>query len=301
MKILNFGSVNIDHVYSVEHFVRPGETMSSLSYSRFSGGKGANQSIALAKAGANVFHAGKICSDGIWLKENLKKCGVRTDFLKVGDVPTGHAVIQVSKSGENSIVLYGGANQDIDENFASSVIAKFSRNDFILVQNEINKIPSIMEKAHRKGMKIVFNPAPMNKQVRSYPLKLVDVFVLNEIEGADLTGKKGFQNVLAEMKRKYPRALTIMTLGSKGVAYIDDGRTVFVPAVKVKPVDTTAAGDTFIGYFLAGISKGASTDDAISLACRAAAVCVTRKGAADSIPKMCEVRKTALASLICLR
>ncbi|MFZ2654560.1 MAG: ribokinase [Victivallales bacterium] len=292
MKILNFGSVNIDHVYSVEHFVRPGETMSSLSYSRFSGGKGANQSIALAKAGANVFHSGKIGSDGIWLKDNLKKCGVRTDFLKVGEVPTGHAVIQVSRSGENSIVLYGGANQDIDENFASSVIAEFSKNDFILLQNEINKIPFIMKEAHKRGMKIVFNPAPMNRPVKSYPLKLVDIFILNEIEGADLAGKKGFQNVIAEMKRKYPNALTIMTLGSKGAAYIDGGKTVFVPAVKVKPVDTTAAGDTFIGYFLAGISKGEDIDDAISLACRAAAICVTRKGAADSIPKMREVRKS---------
>jgi len=292
MKILNFGSVNIDHVYSVEHFVRPGETMSSLSYSRFSGGKGANQSIALAKAGANVFHAGKIGSDGIWLKDNLKKCGVSTDFLKVGDVPTGHAVIQVSRSGENSIVLYGGANQDIDENFASSVIVEFSKNDFILLQNEINKIPFIMKEAHKRGMKIVFNPAPMNRPVKSYPLKLVDIFILNEIEGADLAGKKGFQNVIAEMKGKYPDALTIMTLGSKGAAYIDGGKTVFVPAVKVKPVDTTAAGDTFIGYFLAGISKGEDIDDAISLACRAAAICVTRKGAADSIPKMREVRKS---------
>ncbi len=292
MRILNFGSVNIDHVYSVEHFVRPGETLSSLSYARFSGGKGANQSIALAKAGADVFHAGKIGSDGLWLKDNLEKCGVRTDFLRTGKVPTGHAVIQVNRSGENSIVLYGGANQDIDENFASSVIAKFSKKDFLLVQNEINKIPLIMKKAHQRGMKIVFNPAPMNEPVKSYPLKLVDVFILNEIEGSGLTGKKGFKNVISEMERKYPGALTIMTLGSKGAAYIENGKTVFVPALKVKPVDTTAAGDTFIGYFLAGISNGSKTDEAIRLACRAAAICVTRKGAADSIPRMCEVRKS---------
>ncbi|HBC85784.1 MAG TPA: ribokinase [Lentisphaeria bacterium] len=294
MKILNFGSVNIDHVYSVEHFVRPGETLSSLLYSRFSGGKGANQSIALAKAGADVFHAGKIGSDGIWLKDNLKKCGVCTGFLKVGKIPTGHAVIQVSKSGENSIVLYGGSNQDIDENFAKKAIAKFSKGDYLLLQNEISSIPFIMEKAHQRGMKIVFNPAPMNSPVKSYPLKLVDIFILNEIEGSELSGRKGFQDVLREMKRKYPKALTIMTLGSKGAAFIENGRIVFVPAVKVKPVDTTAAGDTFIGYFLAGIAKGMKTGDAARMACRASAICVTRKGAADSIPEMREVRRTAL-------
>jgi len=289
MKILNFGSVNIDHVYSVDHFVRPGETMSSLSYARFSGGKGANQSIALAKAGAEVFHAGKIGADGIWLKDNLKKCGVRTEFLKEGEVPTGHAVIQVSKSGENSIVLYGGANQDIDAKFAKSTISKFKKDDILLLQNEISSIPQIMKTAHGKGMKIVLNPAPMNKPVLSYPLKLVDIFILNDIEGADLTGKKGFEAVISEMKRKYPKALTIMTLGSKGAAYLEGERIQFVPAVKVKPVDTTAAGDTFIGYFLAGIARGDGVSDAIRLACRAAAICVTRRGAADSIPEMREV------------
>ncbi len=290
MKILNFGSVNIDHVYSVDHFVRPGETMSSLSYERFSGGKGANQSIALAKAGADVFHAGKIGADGIWLKDNLKKFGVHADYLKTGDVPTGHAVIQVSKTGENSIVLYGGANQDIDAKFAKSVISKFKKGDILLLQNEISSIPQIMKMAHEKGMKIVLNPAPMNKPVVSYPLKLVDIFILNEIEGADLTGKKGFEAVILEMKRKYPGALTIMTLGSKGAAYLDGDKISFVPPVKVKPVDTTAAGDTFIGYFLAEISKGVATSDAMKLACRAAAICVTRKGAADSIPEMRELK-----------
>ncbi|HPN83856.1 MAG TPA: ribokinase [Victivallales bacterium] len=290
MKILNFGSLNIDHVYSVDHFVRPGETISSLSYRKFQGGKGANQSIALAKAGANVFHAGKIGSDGIWLRDNLKKCGVKTDFLKTCETPTGHAVIQVNKSGENSIVLNGGANQDIDAKFAEEVISEFSKGDYLLLQNEISSIPVIMRKSHKKGMKIIFNPSPMSKSLNSYPLDIVDVFILNEIEGSELSGKKGFRNIMNELRRKYPKASIIMTLGSKGAAYFENEKIVFIPAVKVKAVDTTAAGDTFTGYFVAGISKNVIMKDSIILACQAAAICVTRKGAADSIPELREIR-----------
>lgn len=291
MKILNFGSVNIDHVYSVEHFVRPGETLSSLSYKTFSGGKGANQSIALARAGADVYHAGRIGNDGSWLRKKLEAAGVKTKYLDVCETPTGHAIIQVGKSGENSIILFGGANQTVDFKFADSVLGKFKMGDFLLLQNEISSIPHIMEKASGLKLKIVFNPAPMNKDVLSYPLELVDVFILNEIEGAELAGKSGTGKILNEMKRKFPEALTVLTLGSKGVAHMENGRIVHVPACKVKAVDTTAAGDTFIGYFLASISKGVETGEAICNACRASALCVMRHGAADSIPTLGEVRK----------
>jgi ribokinase len=289
MKILNFGSVNIDHVYSVGHFVRPGETLSSLSYNRFSGGKGANQSVALARAGADVYHAGRIGTDGLWLKEKLKGAGVKTKYLDVSETPTGHAVIQVSTSGENSIILFGGANQSVDREFADSVLKGFHKGDFLLLQNEISSTAFIMKKASQLKLKIIFNPAPMNKDVLSYPLKLVDIFILNEIEGAELAGKSGTQKIINEMKRKFPNALTILTLGSKGVAYMENGKVVSVPALKVKAVDTTAAGDTFIGYFLASISRSCNIGDAIKLACKAAALCVTRRGAADSIPNLSEV------------
>lgn len=291
MKILDFGSVNIDHVYSVDHFVRPGETLSSLSYRRFSGGKGANQSIALARAGADVYHAGRIGADGTWLKGKLEESGVKTKYLDVCNTPTGHAIIQVSKSGENSIILFGGANQTIDGKFADSVLRKFREGDYLLLQNEISSTASIMEKASLLKLKIIFNPAPMNKDVLSYPLNLVDIFILNEIEGAELSGRCGAEKIIGGMTRKFPMALTILTLGSNGVAYMENGKIVRVPAFKVKAVDTTAAGDTFIGYFLASISKGVKTGDAICTACKASALCVTRHGAADSIPKLREVRK----------
>ena len=291
MKILNFGSVNIDHVYSVGHFVKPGETLSSLSYKKFSGGKGANQSIALARAGADVYHAGRIGVDGIWLKDKLEESGIKTRYLEVCETPTGHAIIQVSKSGENSIILFGGANQTVDAEFAGSVLKKFHKGDCLLLQNEISSTAHIMKEASRLKLKIIFNPAPMNDDVFSYPLKLVDVFILNEIEAAELAGKNGIEEIIHVMKRRFPKALTILTLGSKGVAYMDGDTIVHVPAFKVKVVDTTAAGDTFIGYYLACISKGGKLSDAISTACKASALCVTRHGASDSIPELREVRK----------
>jgi ribokinase len=291
MKILNFGSVNIDHVYSVEHFVRPGETLSSLSYKMFSGGKGANQSIALARAGADVYHAGRIGADGIWLKNKLEESGIKTKFLNVCKTPTGHAIIQVSKTGENSIILFGGANRTVDRKFAEAVLKDFHEGDFLLLQEEISSTANIMKMASKLKLKIIFNPAPMNRDVLSYPLKLVDVFILNEIEGAELAGKTEPEKIIREMKRKFPKALTILTLGSKGVAYMENKKIVHVPAFKVKAVDTTAAGDTFIGYFLASFSKCGKIRNAINMACRASALCVMRNGAADSIPKLSEVRK----------
>ena len=291
MKILNFGSVNIDHVYSVAHFVRPGETLASLTYKNFSGGKGANQSIALARAGADVYHAGRIGADGNWLKPKLEEAGVNTKFLDVCETPTGHAIIQVSKTGENSIILFGGANQTVDRKFADYVLKKFHEGDCILLQNEISSTAHIMKMASRLNLKIIFNPAPMNRDVLSYPLKLVDVFILNEIEGAELAEKTGSEKIINEMKRKFPKALTILTLGAKGVAYMEDDKIVHVPAFKVKALDTTAAGDTFIGYFLASFSKGCKMSEAISMACKASALCVMRHGAADSIPKLSEVCK----------
>lgn len=285
MKILNFGSINIDHVYSVEHFVRPGETLGSTDYRQFAGGKGFNQSIALAYAGADVYHAGKIGKDGLWLLDHLQSSGVDTSFLEVVDSPSGHAIIQVNREGENSIILYGGANQKITEAEAEKVLSKFSHGDYLLLQNEISAIPEIMRLAAGQGLTIIFNPSPMNSELLSYPLDLVDIFILNEIEGGELTGEQGPDEIYFSMREKYSNATTVLTVGDKGVLYADSEKTLRVEAEQVTPVDTTAAGDTFIGYFIAEIMDDRDIEQALRLACKAAAVCVTRPGAADSIPK----------------
>lgn len=284
MNVLNFGSLNIDHVYSVEHLVRPGETLDSFDYQVSPGGKGSNQSFALARAGAPVAHAGKLGRDGAWLKEKLSADGVDTRFLEIVDGPSGHAIIQVDSNGENSIILHGGANKCITAEDAETVISEFSEGDYLLIQNEISAVPDIIECGARHGMKIVFNPAPMDSRVADYPLDRVSLFCLNEIEGAGLTGCEEPAGILDAMREQYPDAVTVLTLGEEGVRYLSAETRIDVVAERVEAVDTTAAGDTFIGYLLAGIVCGEDTEQVLRTACRAAAICVTRPGAADSIP-----------------
>ncbi len=289
MRILNYGSLNVDHVYQVDHFVRPGETLSSTGYRVCMGGKGSNQSIALAAAGAPVVHAGKLGRDGAWLKDRLTGYGVDTAFVEVGDGASGHAVIQVNASGENAIILHGGTNRAVTADDAARVLAHFGAGDWLLVQNEISALPDIMRLAHARGLFVALNPAPMHADVLSYPLDRVRLFIVNEVEAAELSGEREPECILRSMRRRFPQAATVLTLGGDGAAYAGPEGTFHVPAVRVKAVDTTAAGDTFIGYFLCERLRGVAPQDALSLACRAAAICVTRHGAADSIPRRAEV------------
>jgi len=289
MRILNFGSLNIDHVYQVRYFVRPGETLSSEDYKQFSGGKGGNQSIALAHAGANVWHAGVIGKDGIWLKKLLSEHGVDTSLIEVIDAPSGHAIIQVNQAGENAIILHGGANKKITEEYICKVLSHFHRGDYLLLQNEINAVDEIIKRAADLGLKIFFNPAPMHHDVLEFPLKLIDCFLLNEVEGLELTGEQEPDKILSSMREQFPGAMTVLTLGSEGVLLGSNEKRIRIAAEKVKPVDTTAAGDTFIGFYIAAVMRGRDLHDALKMANKAAALCVSRHGAADSIPKLEEI------------
>jgi ribokinase len=290
MKVVNFGSLNFDHVYAVEHLVRPGETITSDNYRRFCGGKGLNQSIALAYAGAEVFHAGKVGRDGEPLVACLKTAGVDTSHIGVSESePSGHAIIQVDRSGENSIIIHGGANRDIQSADARRVLEHFKSGDGLLLQNEISSIPEIIDRAKELGLTIFLNPAPMDKRVLDYPLDKVDYFIINEIEGRELTGAAEPEAILEAMRKRFPRSMTILTLGERGVLCADHRTKISVPADRVTPVDTTAAGDTFIGYFIAQKISGATLETCLRIATRAAAICVTRRGAADSIPRQAEV------------
>lgn len=290
MKILNFGSLNLDHVYSVDHFVRPGETLASLGYQKFLGGKGLNQSVALARAGAEVLHAGKVGTDGDVLRIFLKNEGVDVSHIQTLDSPSGHAVIQVNSEGENCILLYGGANQKIQNSDVTAALAGFSKGDVLLLQNEISGISEIIRQASQKGLRIIFNPAPMNESVKKYPLELVDWLIVNRVEAFDLSGEEDQEKIISILMKKFPRSQFILTLGPEGSIYFGkDHEQIFVPAQKVKAVDTTGAGDTFIGYFLAFLVEGLATKRCLELASAASAICVTRQGAASSIPKRAEV------------
>lgn len=296
MKILNFGSLNIDYVYQIQEFVKPGETISALGYAKHSGGKGLNQSIALANADMEVYHAGKIGRDGIFLLEQLKNANINCDFVDIDEnVSSGHAIIQVSAKGENSIVLFGGSNQTIDNEHVSRAINFMNAGDFLLLQNEISNMTEIINQAAKKQLRIFFNPAPMNEKVLSYPLDKIETFIVNETEGATLANVESAEDylfILEQLNKKYPKQNILMTLGARGAIYYDVKRqkSEFVEAEKVaKVVDTTAAGDTFIGFFLYGIANNKTSLEAMKLASKASAYCIARSGAAQSIPKLSDL------------
>ena len=282
--ILNFGSLNIDYVYSVDHFVSPGETISSDSLELFCGGKGLNQSVALSKSGADVYHAGKIGKDGELLKVLLTDSGVHTELIGYADSQSGHAIIQVDCSGQNPIILYGGANRKITKEFADEVFRHFGKGDILLLQNEISCLEYIMECAFKKGMRIALNPSPMNESILNLPLHYVEWFILNEIEGKAISGKEKYDEIAEAIIEKYPDSRVVLTLGKQGVYYQDKNAKLRHGIYDVKVVDTTAAGDTFTGYFLALVNEGAEIKTALEKASIASSLSVSQKGAAPSIP-----------------
>ena len=296
MKVLCFGSLNIDYTYKVEHFVKKGETLSSDGLGVYGGGKGLNQSVALAKAGTEVYHAGAIGQDGMFLLDMLKDAGVHTEYVKVLDeVRTGNAIIQNDKSGDNCILLYGGANQAITREQVDEVMAHFEKSDYIVLQNEINELGYIMEKAHEKGLVIVLNPSPMNEKISTLPLDTVNYFLLNEVEasqilGKETTGDETWEVIAGQLLERFPHASIVLTMGSEGSVFKNQEETVIQPIYKVQAVDTTAAGDTFTGYFIGGILSGLSAKEAMDQAAKASAIAVTRRGAAPSIPVLSEVQ-----------
>lgn len=286
MKILSFGSLNYDYTYEVDHFLTPKETLAARSMSRGFGGKGANQPIAMARAGLPVYHAGRVGADGQPFIDYLQENGVDTTHLKRDAASTtGHAIIEVS-GGENRILIYGGANREIGTAQIDESLSDFGPGDWLVLQNEISNLPYLMEQAKAKGLRIFFNAAPMDDQIKAYPVHLVDILCVNEIEGCTLAGMESLdaQKVLEQLHKQNPTTRILLTAGSAGSYYLDEREQYYVPCEKVAAVDTTAAGDTYSGYFLAGLCNGASVEDAMQLATKAAGIAVQQKGAAGSIP-----------------
>ncbi len=298
MKVLCFGSLNIDYTYKLDHFVQKGETISSKELIVCSGGKGLNQSIALSKAGGDTYHAGAVGEDGRFLLEQLNGAGVNTEYVAVlPNVRSGNAIIQNEVGGDNCIILYGGANQSITKEQVENVFQHFEKNDFIVLQNEINELDYIVKCAREREMKIVLNPSPMNEKILQLPLEYIDYFMVNEVEARQILGKEKDQDIdgielAEEMKCKFPTAAIVLTMGAVGAVYIDSKERVIQSAFKVQAVDTTAAGDTFTGFFIGGLMRGLETKEAMLQAAKASAIAVTRQGAATSIPTWEEVGKS---------
>jgi len=291
-KVLNFGSLNIDHVYSVEHIVVPGETITSDCLETFPGGKGLNQSVALSRAGAHVYHAGIIGNDGTALTEMLQSNGVETEFiLQQEKTLTGHAIIQVDKNGQNSIVLFKGANYCFTKEYIDSVFAKCMGADLVLLQNEINLIPYVIKRAKAHKCKVALNPSPFTGALLECDFNSVDILLLNEIEGEQISDKNEPDEILDFFKNKYPQMIVALTLGSNGSALLIDGNVYRHGIYKTKVVDTTAAGDTFTGFFLCGLLSNMPPDEILRYAATASGLAVSQKGASTSIPTAPQVRE----------
>ena len=289
MKILNFGSLNLDYVYNVDHMVEAGETLTSAERNTFCGGKGLNQSIALARAGAKVFHAGQIGAEGEILRQTLAQEGVDTRYIRTADVPTGHALIQVDKNGQNCILLYGGANRALTTGYIDEVLADFGRGDILVLQNEVNLLDYIIDRAWEKGMRIILNPSPFDDHLVKCDLQKISILLLNEVEGAQLCGKTDPEAILEYLRKEYPEVKAVLTLGSRGSVYQDVNLQHHQSIFPVEAVDTTAAGDTITGYFIAELLEKSNAVEGGEIAAKAAAIAVSRHGAAPSIPSKAEV------------
>lgn len=289
MKILNFGSLNMDYVYEVDHFVQPGETMSSKGLFINCGGKGLNQSIAAAKAGNEVYHAGLVGKGGEVLEVKLAENGVNVSLLSKVDESCGHAIIQVDCKGQNCILLYGGTNQLLTKEYINEILDQFGNEGLVLLQNETNLVGYIIEEAHKRGLKTALNAAPMDEKVLGYPLELLNWLIVNEVEGKQIAGCDKEEEILPILKEKYPNGNVLLTLGSKGAICYTEGETYKIGCYQVEVVDTTAAGDTFSGYFLYGILNGKTVSESLLLATTASTLAIGKKGASDSVPLKKEV------------
>ena len=287
MKIINFGSLNIDHVYQVDHIVRSDETIRAKKTNFFPGGKGLNQSIAIARSGADVYHAGCVgMTDGAYLLNMLDKNGVNTSLIRKKEVPTGNAIIQVTPDGTKSIIVCGGANQTITDDQIEYTMAQIRRGDILLLQNEINAINVIVEKALAMGARVALDPAPFTNDLRNLPLDKLSYIFFNRFEASQFTGEDPMdvESLISAIRRTFTNANALLTMGTKGAILITNDDTIYQPIYEGPVRDRTAAGDAFIGFYLGTTINGASPKDALMMAAKAASLCVSRAGAASSIP-----------------
>ena len=290
-KIINFGSINIDHVYRVPHLVKPGETLSSLDLVTGLGGKGANQSVAIARAGVSVAHVGRVFKGDTWAVALLASTGVDTDNIALIEGASGHAIIQVDDQGENAIVLHGGANQSFSIADIESALNHNQQARYLLMQNETNLLAETFELAQAKGIKIVLNPAPMTDNIKDLPLAKLDTLIVNRGEAEALCGAADIDQMTQQMAALAPQTRVVVTLGGDGAMLLANGEVTHINSPSVDVVDTTGAGDTFVGYFLAGVAEGMNDHDALQRACLAGSIAVTRQGAITAIPDRSEVNR----------
>lgn len=284
MKIINFGSLNLDEIYKVEHICASGETLRVLEFQRSIGGKGLNQSIAAARAGASVLHAGKIGKEGVCLQSFLAENGVDVSMIQLCDEPQGRAIIQLTPQADNCIFVYGGSNRAIDIPFIDDCLSHAQPGDWLMTQNEISNLPYLLNAAARRKMHIFLNASPVDAELARMDLSCVDWITVNETECCQLTGCPDTRKAYETLRTRFPHTGILLTLGADGSVCWKDGHEYRQDAFPASAVDTTAAGDTFAGYFVSCLTEGRGIPDALRTAAKAAAIAVSSPGAAPSIP-----------------
>lgn len=289
MTIYNLGSINIDYIYGLPHLVRPGETLAADRFDSALGGKGANQSIAVARAGGKVYHGGMIHrGDDHWLNAMIE-AGVDTHFIIRGDTPTGHAIVAVDNDGENQIILAPLSNAALPDDIITSILTSAKPGDWALTQNETNMTAPYLKAAKERGLLICYSAAPFVAEITADLLPLVDLLIINAIEAEALSATMGKPAETLGIPH------LIITRGADGADYIGKEGNNHVAAQPVTAVDTTGAGDTYLGYVLAQIDQGTNMADAMRLAAAAAAIQVTRHGASTAIPDIHETKASLTA------
>ena len=284
MAIWNLGSINADFVYAVPHIPAPGETLSSDGRRVFLGGKGANMSVAAARAGARVNHIGAVGPDGAWAVERLLEYGVDTRHITEVTTETAQAIIMVDPGGENAILLHKGANAEIPQTTLQTAMAEAETGDWLVIQNETNLQRTAASLGRKMGLRVAYAAAPFDGDRVMAVLPHLDFLILNAVEAEQLQQVTGQSPVDLRVRD------VIVTLGADGADWYGTGGKQHFDAIKVDPVDTTGAGDTFTGYVLAGLDRGLPMAQAIGLATKAGALMVTRHGTADVIPDLSEVQ-----------
>jgi len=241
MTIWNLGSINADHIYGVPHIPAPGETLDGTSHSLYLGGKGANMSVAAARAGAHIRHVGAVGPDGRWAVDRLMEYGVDTRAITEVETTTGHAIIFVADDGENAIMVYPGANRSIPEAQLEQSLTQAKTGDWFVCQNEVNLQLQGAKLAREMGLNVAYAAAPFDADVTKEVLPFLDFLILNEVEAGQL------QDATGSGPADLPVRDVVVTLGADGATWFGPKGPVRIEPHKVEPVDTTGAGDTFTG------------------------------------------------------
>ena len=284
MAVWCFGSINIDHFYTMAHLPAPGETLAAQTYRVELGGKGANQSVAAARAGAQVRHLGAVGADGAKALFELEAAGVDCHGVQRLEGATGHAVIMVDQAGENSIVIHAGANHQMALAPVLEALSEAEIGDLLLIQNETGHQVEVAEVAMGKGMEVIYSAAPFDVEAVKAVLPFVSILVMNAVEAAQMQAALGLE--LDAM----PVETLVVTRGADGASWLARGwPEIHAPAQKVSVVDTTGAGDCFTGALAAALDGGAEPEEAMRFAAAAAALQVGRPGTAGAMPKRAEI------------